>query len=157
MQTRSLVISAMFISALVLALAVVAVAQNPNVGKWKMNPARSKFSYPPPKSNTMTIEAQGNGIKAVQDMVDADGKAIHRSWTAKYDGKDYHVTAPDQDAIFLTRPDTNTTEYVAKKSGKVVWSGRAVVSKDGKTSIDSGSGKDDKGQAFTYSFVMEKQ
>ena len=46
MRTRSLVISATLISALVLALAVIALAaDNPFVGTWKMNPAKSKFSY----------------------------------------------------------------------------------------------------------------
>jgi|WetSurMetagenome_2_1015567.scaffolds.fasta_scaffold807120_1 hypothetical protein len=158
MRTRSLVISATLIAALVLALAVIALAQNPNIGNWKMNPAKSKFSQRPPKSFTMTIEAQGDSLKFVQDMIDADGKGIHRSFTAKYDGKDYPVTAPDQDAISLIIGiNANTTNYVGKKSGKEVWRGQAVVSKDGKTSIDTGGGKDASERAFTYSFFLEKQ
>ncbi len=158
MRTRSLVISTTLIAAFVLALAVIALAQNPNIGTWKMNPAKSKFSYAPPKSFTATVEAQGNGIKVVQDIVDASGKATHRSWTVNYDGKDYPITGdPDEDAVSYKRPDANTTEYVFKKNGKETSSGRAVVSKDGKTKIDNGSGKDAKGQAFTYTIIMEKQ
>jgi hypothetical protein len=152
-----LAISATLIAAFVLVLAVIALAQNPNIGTWKMNPAKSKFSYAPPKSFTMTIEAQGDSLKFVQDMIDADGKAIHRSFTAKYDGKDYPVMDPDQDAISLTGINANTTNYVGKKSGKEVWRGQAVVSEDGKTSIDTGGSKDASGQAFTYSFFLEKQ
>ena len=159
MRTRSLVISATLIATLVLALAVIAVAaDNPFVGTWKMNPAKSKFSYAPPKSFTATVEAQGNGIKVVQDIVDASGKATHRSWTVNYDGKDYPITGdPDEDAVSYKRPDANTTEYVFKKNGKETSSGRAVVSKDGKTKIDNGGGKDAKGQAFTYTIFTEKQ
>ena len=147
----------LLLAASVLALAVIALAQNPNVGTWKMNSAKSKFSSAPTKSYIIKIEAQGGSFKFVQDMVDADGKAIHRTWTAKYDGKDYPVVASDADAFSCTRPDANTTKYVMKKNGKEVWSGQAVVSKDGKTSIDTGGGKDEKGQAFTYSIFAEKQ
>ena len=157
MRTRSLAISATLIAGLVLALAVMAQVQNPNVGTWKMNPAKSKFSQSPLKSYKLKVEAQDTGIKVVQDIVDAEGKAIQRKYTAKYDGKEYPVTAPDADTMSFTRPDANTTEYVFKKSGKEAWGGQAVVSKDGKTRTDNGKGKDAKGQPFTYSIFMEKQ
>jgi hypothetical protein len=132
-------------------------AADPFLGTWKMNPAKSRYSSPLWKSYTIKIEAQDNGEKAVQDFVDADGKATHRSWAAKYDGKDYPVTAPDADAISLKKPNANTIEYVVKKNGKEAWSGRAVVSMDGKTFTDAGGGRDAKGQAFTYSIFLEKQ
>ena len=141
----------------VFGLVSLAWAADPAIGTWKMNPAKSKFSYPTPKSYTITFSAQDNGVKAVEDEVDAEGKATHRSWTAKYDGKDYPVTAPDVDAISVKKPAANTVEYVCKKNGKEVWSGRAVISKDGKTRINTGGGKDEKGQAFTYSLFLEKQ
>jgi hypothetical protein len=158
MRTRSLVISATLIVALVLALTVIAVAQNPNVGTWKMNLAKTKSSRPLWKSYTMTAEAQENGIKVVQDWVDADGKPMHVTYAAKYDGKDYPVTGrPDADTMSFTRPHANTTDYVFKKSGKEAWRGQAVVSKDGKTRTDTGGGKDANGQASTYTIIMEKQ
>ncbi len=141
----------------VFGLAGIAWAADPFVGTWKMNAAKSKFSYAAPKSFTVTFTAQENGVKVVQDMVEADGKTIHRSFALKYDGKEYPVTAPDQDAISVKKPDANTAEYVGKKNGKEVWSGRAVVSKDGKSIMDIGGGKDEKGQAFTYSYFLEKQ
>jgi steroid delta-isomerase-like uncharacterized protein len=134
-----------------------AMSADPFVGTWKMNPAKSKFSYPAPKSYTITFSAQDNGIKAVEDIVDADGKATHRSFYAKYDGKDYPVTAPDQDTISVKNPDVNTADYVGKKNGKEVWSGRSVVSKDGKAFTNNGGGKGSNGQAFTYSLFFEKQ
>ena len=119
MRTRSLVISATLIAALVLALAVVALAQNPNIGTWKMNPAKSKFSYAPPKSFTATVETQGNGIKVVQDIVDASGKATHRSWTVNYDGKDYPITGdPDEDAVSYKRPTQTRQNMCLRRMGK---------------------------------------
>jgi hypothetical protein len=40
-----------------------------------MNVAKSKFNPgPPPKSDTVTMTAQDNGIKFIEDRVEADGK-----------------------------------------------------------------------------------
>jgi hypothetical protein len=159
MRTRSLLISAMLISALILALAVIALAaDNPFIGTWKMNVAKTKSSRPPWKSYTMTAEAQDKGLKVVQDWVDADGKPMHVTYAAKYDGKDYPVTGrPDADTMSFTKPNSHTTDYVFKKSGKEAWRGQSVISKDGKTRTDIGGGKDANGQAFTYTIIMEKQ
>ncbi len=144
---------AMFLLA-VLGLVGLAWAADPFVGIWKMNPAKSKFSNMTLKSYTIT---QDNQNKIVQDMVDVDRKTTHRTWTAKYDGKDCPVTAPDIDAIAMKKPNANTITYAAKKDGKEVWSGRVVMSKDGKSYVDAGGGKDEKGQAYSYSIFMEKQ
>jgi hypothetical protein len=158
MRTRSPVISMALVSALVLTLAVTAfAADNPFVGTWKMNPAKSQFSYPQPKSYTVRIEGRGDGIQFESDLVNADGTTRRLSFTAKYDGKDYPAISQSADAISLTRPDSNTQDYVGKKSGKEVWRGRSTVSKDGKVWIDSGGGKDANGQAYTYSYYMERQ
>jgi hypothetical protein len=158
MRTRSLIISATLISALVLALAVIAVAaDDPFVGTWKMNPAKTKFSNPAFKSYSITFSAQESVYKGFEDIVDADGKAFQRSWTGKCDGKEFPMTAPDVDTQSCTQLNANTVDYVCKKNGKVVWSGRTVISKNGKTQINKGGGKDEKGKAFTYTIVMEKQ
>ncbi len=141
----------------VFGLAGLLWAADPFVGTWKMNPAKSKFTNTVLKNYTITFSAQGVGLKAVEEFVNADGKTIQRSWTAKYDGKDYPVTAPDLDAISVKKTNANTAEYVCKKNGKEAWSGRAVVSKDGKTCTNTGGGKDEKGQSFTYTIFLEKQ
>jgi steroid delta-isomerase-like uncharacterized protein len=130
---------------------------NPNIGTWKMNPEKSKFSSNPPKSYTMRIQDLGGVDRLIQDTVEADGKTIQRNWFAKADGKDYPVTAPDWDTISYKYPDPNTTGYIIKKGGKELFRGKAVLSKDGKTMVDAGGGKDANGQAFTYSLYLEKQ
>jgi len=148
------------ITALVLALATIAVAaDDPFVGTWKMNPDKSKFNPgPAPKSATSICTAQGNAQKLVFDSVEADGKTTHRSWISTLDGKDHPVVGdPNADMTSDTRVNPNTIKYAFKKNGKEVYGGQAVVSKDGKTMTDTGGGKDEKGQAFTYTIVMEKQ
>jgi hypothetical protein len=155
MRKQILVVAAGII--IVLAMVTVAVAADPIVGTWKMNPAKSKFSNPALKSYTVTFSAQENGNKGVENIVGADGKAFQRSWAVKYDGKDYPVIAPDIDSLSVKKPDANTGDFVCKKSGKEMWRGQEIVSKDGKTCILKGSGKDEKGQAFTFSIFLEKQ
>jgi len=158
MRTRSLILSAILIGAFVLVLAVAALAADPFNGTWKMNADKSKFSYPPPKSITSTCTAQGNTQKIVFDAVEADGKTTHRSWTSTFDGKDHPVVGDlYADMSSETKVDPNTIEYIFKKNGKEVYRGIAVVSKDGKTLVDTGGGKDEKGQALSWSILMEKQ
>jgi hypothetical protein len=72
---------------LVSAMATGALAaDDPHIGTWKMNAAKSKSSS---TSDTVRFEPIDNGIKVVGDYVDAEGKIYHEEMTAKYDGKDY--------------------------------------------------------------------
>ena len=66
-----------------------AQSADPLVGKWKLNVAKSKGA----KSGSTTIEAAGKGVKFSVDYVSADGTAGPWEFTAKFDGKDYPVTA----------------------------------------------------------------
>src|SRR5215475_10775070 len=66
---------------------------DPIIGTWKLNLAKSKLSPgPPPKSQTLTYEAVGQGVKVTVKGTDAEGKLIDIQSTANYDGKDYPVT-----------------------------------------------------------------
>jgi hypothetical protein len=90
MRTRSLVISATLIAALVPALAATAVAaDNPFIGTWKMDPAKSNGTNF--KSYTIKVESRDNGFGAAQDIVNTEGNVIHTTQRAKYNGKDYPV------------------------------------------------------------------
>ena len=144
----------------VLALATAALAGDPHVGTWKLNLAKSKYDPPSstPKSSTMKIDAQDNGLKCVTDSVDAEGKAYHAEFAAKYDGNDYpYIGDPRLDTISYIRIDANAVDWVTKKGGKMVGRGRSIVSKDGKTRTVTAREKDDKGQDTTRTLVFDKQ
>jgi hypothetical protein len=132
-------------------------AADPFVGIWKVNSAKSETSYKLEGSFTTKVEGQDNGIRAVEDLVWANGNAIQRRWAAKYDGKDYPVEGdPGIDAISLRMADPNTINYVVKKGGKQLASGKWVVSKDGKTSASTGRANVEN-QVFIYDIFLEKQ
>jgi len=151
--------------ALRLGLAVLAVSAGlwagdaPFIGTWKLNLAKSKYTPgPPPKSQVIKFEPNGDGVKSTTEMVDANSNKFTATYTAYYDGKDYSfVGLPDYDSTALTRIDTNAADFINKKAGKVVRTGRRELSKDGKVLTITSRGTNAKGQPFTNVAVYDKQ
>ena len=144
----------------VFALTAVVIAADNNVGTWKLNVTKSKFSPgPAPTSQTLKIEAWGeDGVKYVADGVGADGKPTHSEFAAKYDGKDYPFTGnPDADKLSYKRIDANTVEATTTLKGKNTTAAKIVVSADGKTRTVTQTGTNAQGQAVNISSVYEKQ
>jgi hypothetical protein len=111
-------------------------ADNPFVGTWTLNLARSKFDLGPPvKSRTVTVEPAGDGVKWSIEQVDANRNRGTIVETPKFDEKDYPRTGTGSlggsgDTIALKRIDAYTLEETLKKGGKVVATYKQVVSKD---------------------------
>lgn len=138
--------------------AAVCFADNPHMGTWKLNEAKSKIAPGSPKFNTVVYEAAGDNTKVTVDGTDGDGKPLHNEWSGKFDGKDYPVTGdPNSDIRSYKKVNDNTLEFTNKKGDKVVTSGRAVVSPDGKSRTVTLNGTDSKGKKFTSSAVYDKQ
>src|SRR5215472_15249110 len=56
----------------------------------------------------------------------------HTEWSGKFDGKDYPVTgSPDVDMRAFTQVNDHILKISEKKGGKVVTTGRSIVSTDG--------------------------
>jgi hypothetical protein len=142
----------------VFSMALVA-ADNPFFGTWKLNVAKSK-STPGTmeKESTVVFEADGNGVKRTVTGIDADGKPINMSATIPWDGMEHKVDGPMGPAMVAVKNANNhTLNVTVKVNGKVVSSGRSVVSKDGKTMTASFKGEDPKGRKFDNVEVYEKQ
>ena len=147
---------------LTLALCFVAVAvvfaEDANVGTWKLNEAKSTFAAGATKNSTVVYEAAGDNVKVTVDGTDKDGKPTHNEWTGKFDGKDYPVTGdPNTDSRSLKKIDDRSLGLTGKKEGKVVTTGRIVVSADGKTRTVSTSGTDSMGRMMKSIAVYDKQ
>lgn len=136
-------------------------AADPLVGTWKLDAAKSKFiPGPAPKSITVTFEAAGeDGVKVTADVVTADAKTTHTTYTGNYDGKDYPITgaATGADTVSLRRIDARTTERIDKKDGKVVMTFTRQVSGDGKTLMVTVKGTNSKGQPVNDVVTLAKQ
>jgi hypothetical protein len=138
-----------------------ALAQSDSqVGVWKLNVAKSKYSPgPAPKSATTTIELTGAGTKVTVDQVLPDGAKRHYTFTANYDGKDAPVVGnnPDADTVARTRIDASTVQTIAKKAGKVTTTQTSALSSDGKTRTVTTKGVNAKGQQVNNVAVYERQ
>ena len=134
------------------------LAEDAMMGTWKLNEAKSKIGAGSPKNNTIVIEAAGENVKVTTDGVDAAGKPTHSEWTGNFDGKDYPVTGDaNSDARAYKKIDDHTVEVTVKKGGRVVISGRVVVSPDGKTRTADVKGTSPSGEKFHTSAVYDKQ
>jgi hypothetical protein len=136
-----------------------AQASDPRIGTWKLNVAKSKYSPgPAPRSNTMKVEASGQGEKQTTEGVNAEGGPTATQYTANFDGKDYPITgAQNLDTVSLKRIDARTTERTGKKGDKVVQTITRVVSQDGKTMTNTVKGTNAQGQTVNNVVVWEKQ
>ena len=134
---------------------------NTQVGTWKLNLAKSKYvNMQAPKSETLTVEATGDGAKYSFEGIAADGSPIKCSFTTNYDGKDSPtsgVCTNGSDTSAIRRVDANTIEATLKKAGKVVLTVTDVVSKDGKVSTASLKGTNEQGQPTSGTDVWDKQ
>jgi hypothetical protein len=140
---------------------VVRAQSDPRNGTWKLNVAKSTFgSGPASKGETRTYVANGDSIKATIDRVNADGATQSYGYNAKYDGKDYPLTgkAPlGAETISVKRINANTMDATVKKAGKILFTGRAIVSKDGKVLTLTIKGATAKDQQSSNVAVYEKQ
>src|SRR6059036_1410812 len=122
--------------------AIVASADSPQMGTWKLNEAKSKFAAGATKNNTVVYEAAGDMIKVTVDGTDGTGAATHNEWTGKFNGRYYAVTGdPTSDMRSYRIINSHTLALTAKKGGRVTLTGRIVVSRNGKTRTVTTTGK----------------
>jgi hypothetical protein len=139
-------------------IAAAFAADDPNLGTWKLNEAKSKLAAGQPKNHTVVYEAMGENIKVTVDGTDKDGNAVHTEWTGMFDGKEYPVTGDSTaDMRSYKRINEHTLEITNKKEGKVTNSGRIEVSSDGKSRKITLSGMDASGKKMKSVGVYDKQ
>lgn len=136
----------------------VCFAQNPFMGTWKLNEAKSTLSPGAPTNNTVVYETQGVDFKVKTDGTDGAGKSTHSEWIGKFDGKAYPVTDdPSSDSRSYTRKGIHELDFKAKKGTKVTITGRIVVSDDGKSRTVTTRGTDAHGKKFKSIAVYDQQ
>ena len=146
-------------------------AQDPLMGTWKLNlskstyiarapsRARTRSPGPAPKSSLNTYGPHGaDGFTYDAVQVDAQGKSLHVTFVADYDGKDYPINGdPTRDAIFAERIDAYTTRTTNKKNGKITTASLRVISKDGRTMTLTTTGTNAQGQPVNNVTIYERQ
>jgi hypothetical protein len=138
--------------------ALLSLAQDAQMGSWKLNEAKSKFSMGAPKTTSSTYEAAGDSVKVTLDGTSFDGKPTHNTWTGKYDGKDYPVMGDArQSSRSYTMVNDHALKFAVKSGDKVILSGTINISADGKTRTVDASGMSNSGTKISYTAVYDKQ
>jgi lipopolysaccharide export LptBFGC system permease protein LptF len=144
--------------ALSLAGAAVSFAENPQIGTWKLNEAKSKMPAGMGKNTTVSYTEQKDKIKVTVEGVDKDGQPTHGVWVGKFDGNPYPSKGNlSWNSAAYKRVNDRTNEITTMKDGKIVWSGRITVSTDGKSRTVTLSGTGADGKAFHGKAVYDKE
>jgi hypothetical protein len=104
-------------------------------GTWKLNAKKSHVRRG--MAHNETVYYGGAFFfrnKVTVDGRDAKGNPTHSEWVGMFNGADFPVTGdPDSDARAYQQVDDHTLNVWMKKGGKVVGTGKVVVSPDGKS------------------------
>jgi hypothetical protein len=158
---KRILILVSFLAVGLVATGVLLAQENPFLGTWKLNVAKSKFTgIQPPKSETRTVVAQGNGETVTYEGIAANGSPISYSITTNLDGKDSLTSGTallGSDTNATKRVDANTITSTSKKAGKTIYTTRTVVSKDGKVTTQTTKGVNGDGVPISITTVWDKQ
>ncbi len=133
-------------------------ADDPQMGTWKLNEAKSKLNPEAGKNTTVVYEAAGDQVKVTIDGTDKDGKLTHNEWTGKFDGNDYAVTGdPKSDMRSYKKIDDHKLKFTVKKDGKTTITGHIVVAADGKSRMVTAHGADEQGKESKEKAAYDKQ
>src|SRR6188508_42238 len=102
-------------------------ADNPFVGTWTLNQAKSTYSPgPAPKELTVKFDMVGDQIRRKATGIDGEGKPIAQGGkdgdALPWDGKDHPITSPpDQPmTVAVKRVNDHTSDVTVKRNGKVL-------------------------------------
>ncbi len=137
--------------------AAVCFAASAQIGTWKLNEGKSKMAPGMGKNNTVTYTAQGDKTKVTVEGVDKDGKPTHSIWVGKFDGKVYPLKGNlPYNQLMYKMVDDRTNDITAMKDGKMLWSGRIAVAKDGKSRVVTVNSTDANGKKLSSKIFYDK-
>jgi len=127
------------------------------MGTWKLNEAKSKLEPGMGKNTTIVYAEQNDKIKITVEGVDKDGKPRHGLWIGKFDGKAYPSKGNlAWNAAAYKVVNDRINDITTMKDGKVMWTGRVEVSKDGKSRTVTVKGTNENGKSFSSKVVYDK-
>jgi len=144
------------------AMTPVASAQgDAHVGTWELNLEKSTFNPgPPPQKQFLWYKAEGKGLTALLQGIDAAGKPIDldpSNLAINFDGQDHPTARANYDSSAWTRISANKYVVNRKKAGKVVLTSTNVVSDDGKTMTITTKGVGEDGRPINNVRVYDKR
>ena len=114
--------------------ALAQTKDDPLIGRWVLDRARSEFSGNVPEKRITIFQLQPGGmLKHITETVTANGSTDRVEYASKYDGKDVQISNSFLWTVAVKRIDARTTERSGKVNGEVVETSKRTVSADGQT------------------------
>jgi hypothetical protein len=135
---------------------------DPSIGTWKLNVAKSKFTPGPPiKADTRSYEVVDGWLIVTTETTQPSGEKTGVRFAAKFDGKAYPQIgrfAPTVSLISYQPVDKQTLRYTVKDtSGKVTSTNTRTVSADSKTMTIEQRSTDASGRPAVNIEIFERQ
>jgi len=136
---------------------------DPALGTWKLNVAKSTFTPGPPiKGDTRSYEVNDAGwLIVTTETIQPDGTRTGVRFAAKFDGKAYPQIgrfAPTVTLLTYEPVDKRTLKYTQRDaSGKIVSTNTRTVSADGKTMTIEQKSTDASGRPVVNVELFERQ
>lgn len=116
------------------AVALAQAKDDPLIGRWVLDRARSDFSGNVPEKRVTIFQLMPDGaLKHITETVIANGSTDKVEYAAKYDGKDVTISNSFLWQVSVKKIDARTTERSGKVNGMVVETSKRTVSPDGQT------------------------
>ena len=139
----------------------VSAQEQPHVGTWDLNLAKSTFNPgPPPLRQALTFQAAGPHWTAFVQGIDAAGHPIKSelaNLVISFDGRDHPTPNEDYETSAWKRIDSHKYQVVRKRAGKPVLTIVNEVSTDGQTMTITTTGTNAAGQPVHIVAVYDKR
>ena len=110
------------------------MAASAQMGTWKLNESKSKFSSKSRTNMVTYTAAKGDMVKVDVEGVDKEGKPMHWTWVGKFDGNPYKLkNNPIADMASYKMVDDHMNKITMTKEGQTVAETTVKVAKDGKS------------------------
>ena len=146
--------------ALALSAASGETPDDPILGTWQLNVAKSTFTPGPGwRSQIRTYStAPDGGVSVSWSGVGANGEQMQVSYTYKYDGRDYPMKgSASYDTLNALPIDAFTVKSQEKRDGNVAGVAIRKVSTDGRVLTITDNGTNRKGMKFSQVLVFDRQ
>ncbi len=131
-------------------------------GTWTLNVERSTFENlaTPKASRRVHGDRRFGLISIVTTTEDASGKQLDSAFVYRLDGKDYPMPVDDlqpRRTIMVTSIDRLTAEFVIKRGGQIISTGRRTLDASGSTMTIEAQRCDAEGHSTRSVAIWEKQ
>jgi hypothetical protein len=124
----------LFLFSLGIQMAHAQSKDDPLLGRWVLDRAKSEFSGNVPERRITIFELMPDGsLKHITETVVANGSTDRVEYTSKYDGRDVPISNSFLWTVSVKRVDQRKTERSGKVNGEVVETSTRTVSPDGQT------------------------